>query len=273
MGYSAYVICDCYQKGKTIDPPHKEYFRFDDEGMYLEIPDEIWDQDEETAFSLQKEFSQWLSNSCEHDDMEIAHERLYNACGSGSFYSFIGEEGGKKKFPVLTKYLPRLNGGILPASKAAAALHELEVLESNFTVNERVVLIETKSGVTLASTMSDKPFLVMAASMHCLFIDGDGFSVVPAEYWYDIKREVLMSSSRFIQHSIGIGQYRYTDINTGKSIVCTHNIYPMRGLEPIIDYEFSVVKEPYYEWEHSVIKALEKLAQASLKTGNPIHWC
>lgn len=46
MSYSAYVICNCYQNGKTTDPPHKEFLRFDEEGLYLDIPNELWRKDQ-----------------------------------------------------------------------------------------------------------------------------------------------------------------------------------------------------------------------------------
>lgn len=273
MGYSGYVVCDCYQKGKTIDPPHKEYVRFDDDGLYIDIPSEIYDEDEDLGFNMEQEFFEWRNHACEHEDMEMADEWLFNACGIGNFYSFLEEQGGNKKFPVLTRYLPKSNDGILPSSEASAALQELLVLESNFTVKERVTLIEIKSGDVLATSSSDEPLFIECAYKHNFYVDRSGFFIVPNIYGKDRMKFELFRSVNFVQHSRGIGKYTYTDVSTGSSIECTHCLYPMRGLEPIVDYEFEIRYEPDYDWVHDIINSLKILAEASVKTSNPVHWC
>jgi len=82
----------------------------------------------------------------------------------------------------------------------------------------------------------------------------------------------LFRSTNFVQHSLGIGRYTYTDASTGSSIECSHCIYPMRGPEPIKDYEFEIRIEPEYDWIGEIINSLKILAEASQKTKNPIHW-
>jgi hypothetical protein len=272
MGYSGYVVCDCYQQGKTIDPPHKEYVRFDKNGLDIYIPKVIMKQGEEIGSVMEDEFCKWRKNACEHEDMILEYESFSNSWGWLDFRTFINDSGGQLKFPVLTKYLPVTSGGILRVSLAPAILKELALLEALRPVQERFTLIEIKSGDVIATSISDEPLFINCASKHNFYLDGSGFFIVPNIYGKDRMKMELFRSRNFIQHSNGIGNYRYTDLSTDNSIECTHCIYPMRGHEPMMDYEFEIRYEPDYDWVHEIINSLKILAKASVKTGNPVHW-
>ncbi len=271
MSYHGYVHCNCYQTGKVADPPCKEFFRFDVGGMYLKIPSELYESDRERAFAMEREFTAWLDHSCEHRGMVICNEWLFNSSGCDLFYTCLGEKGREKNFPVLHKYLPRVNDGILPASMAKVALQELAALEKECTVRERVILAEKETGEQIASTLSGIPLFLMQANHHCFFLDADGVMVVPSENWYEPKKEILFCSRHFIQGQNFPGKHPFTDVKTGRSIQCTNNLYPLRGI-PETDHELIVYLEPDYDPGHVAILALKRLAVASLTTGNPIHW-
>lgn len=53
----------------------------DDEGPYLEIPNEIWERDREEVFKMDAAFDEWKRTACEHKDMELASEYLSNISG------------------------------------------------------------------------------------------------------------------------------------------------------------------------------------------------
>ncbi|KAF0200138.1 MAG: hypothetical protein FD170_3733 [Bacteroidetes bacterium] len=273
MEYTGYVVCDCYQKGKTLDPPHKEYVRFDKKGLHIYIPKEIMKQEKKVGSEMEADFYKWKTNACEHEDMVLEEEYFSNSWGWSDFRTFINDSGGKLKFPVLTKYLPKTCGGILRASRANEILKELALLEALRPVRERVTLIEIKSGDVLATSSSDEPLFMSTAYKHNFYLDRSGFFIVPNIYGKDRMKFELFRSVNFVQHSRGIGKYTYTDVSTGSSIECTHCLYPMRGLEPIVDYEFEIRYEPDYDWVHDIINSLKILAEASVKTGNPVHWC
>lgn len=273
MGYSGYVVCDCYQQGKTIDPPHKEYVRFDRNGLDIYIPKEIMKKDKDIGSGIEEEFYKWKKSSCEHEDMILEYESFSNSWGWFDFRTFINDSGGLLKFPVLTKYLPVASEGVLRVSLARAILKELTLLEALRPVQERVTLIEIESGEVLASSSSDEPLFITTASKHNFYLDGSGFFIVPNIYDKDRMKMELFRSTNFVQHSLGIGKYTYTDIITGNKIECTHCLYPMRGHEPLVDYEFEIRYEPDYDWVHDIIHSLKILAEASVKTGNPVHWC
>jgi hypothetical protein len=272
MDYEAFVVCDCYQQGKTTDPPYKEYVRFDKKGLNIYIPKAIWKQDKEIGSGMEAEFYTWRMNACEHEDMELELEFFSSSWAWFDFMSFIKEAGGEKKFPVLIKYLPVASGGILRASLAPAILKELSLIDTLRTVKERFTFVEKESGDVLATSSSDEPLFIMCAYKHNFYLDKSGFFIVPNIYGKDRMKMELFRSTNFVQHSLGIGKYTYTDISTGCSIECTHCIYPMRGLEPIVDYEFEIRREPDYDWVDEIINSLKILAEASQKTKNPIHW-
>lgn len=272
MGCSGYVVCDCYQRGKTVDPPHKEYVRFDKEGLDIFVPKKIGKRDKEVKSRMEEEFYDWKTNSCEHEDMILEYESFPNSWGWFDFNTLLVEAGGKLKFPFLTKYLPVASGGILRASLAPAILKELALLEVLIPVQERVTLLEIETGDVIATSLCDKPFFINCASRHNFYVDGSGFFIVPNISGKDRMKTELFRSTNFVQQRMGIGKYTYTDVISGNSIECTHFLYPKCGPEPLYDYKFETRIEPECDWVQEIINSLKVLAEASVKTGNPVHW-
>jgi hypothetical protein len=276
MSYSAYVICNCYKDGKTIEPPHKEFLRFDEDGLYLDIPNELWEKDEEKVYQMVADFAEWKQTACEHEEMELASEYLSNISGMGAFRHIVRELGGKAKFPILTEYLPTANGGVLPSEYAQQALDELLLLEKEHTTEEKVVLIEKSTGSLKASVSSDTYwfFVFTAYNKNTYGIDKEGFFILENVKEKGEERSYIMfRSNNFIQQTISQDRYKFIDIPSGESYECTVKLHPDED-EATDNYEFEVQTERVEianEYEY-MNEPLKRLAKASILSGNPIHW-
>lgn len=222
MSYSAYVVCNCYKDGKTIEPPHKEYLRFDEEGLYLDIPSEIWAKDIEKVHQMDEDFNEWERTACEHEEMKLADEYLSNILGMMAFRYLVQELIGKDKLPILAQYLPTANGGILPSEFAQQALDELFLLEKEQTAEEKVMLIEKSTGKLKTSVNSEtyRFFVFTAYNRNTYGLDKDGFFILEnvnkngEEISY-----IVFRSNNFIQRTISKKYYKLIDIPSGKRYV------------------------------------------------------
>lgn len=276
MSYSAYVICNCYKDGKTKEPPHREFLRFDEDGLYLDIPNELWEKDEEKVYQMDADFDEWKRTACEHEEMELAGEYLSIISGMGAFRHIVSELGGKNKFPILTEYLPTANGGILPSEFAQQTLDELLLLENEHTTEEKVVLTEKSTGNLKASVSSDTYwfFVFTAYNKNTYGIDKDGFFILENVKDKDEELSYIMfRSNNFIQQTISKDLYKFIDIPSGESYDCSVKLHPNEE-EATDEYEFEVKIERVgiaSEYEY-MIKPLKRLAKASILSGNPIQW-
>ena len=276
MSYSAYVICNCYKDGKTSEPPHKEFLRFDNDGLYLDIPDELWEKDEDKVYQMEAEFDTWKRTACEHEEMELASESLSNISGMSAFRHIVRELGGKDKYPILTEYLPTKNGGVLPSEFAQQLLDELLLLEKEKSIEEKVVLTEKSTGSLKASVNSDTHWLFVFTpyNKNNYGIDKDGFFILENvnEKGKEISY-VMFRSNNFIQQTISKDRYKFIDILTRKSFECSVKLHPNQE-DATDEYEFEVRIERVGiadEYEY-MIEPLKRLAKASIISGNPIHW-
>ncbi|HXB05614.1 MAG TPA: hypothetical protein VNW04_00820 [Puia sp.] len=276
MSYSAFVICNCYKGGKTTEPPYKKYMSIDDEGIYLDIPSELWKKNEDLCYKMDKEFDEWKRTACEHKDMNAAFEYLSNMSGMAAFRYIVQKLGGKYKFPILAEYLPTANGGILPTESADQLLQELKELENEPAPEELVLLQEMSSGEVKASVSSDnsKIFVYAAHNKNSYGIDKDGFFILEnmKENYRDVSK-ITFRSINFLQQTISKNIYKFVDIPTTESYICSAKLHPDQE-EAATDFEFIVIKRKYAvadEYQY-VIEPLKKLAAASLMTGNPIIW-
>lgn len=274
MSYSAYVVCDCFREGKTTPPPHQKYLRFDEDGLYIDIPDELWSESE--AAQMESEFNNWKDTACEHDEMDFAFESLCNNYGMVAFRHIIRTYGGQEKFPILSDYLPSANGGVLPSNFAEQALDELLLLEQETSYEEKIILNEKESKDVLASINADTHhFLVYSAyNKYAYGIDGEGFFILENKNNKNIT-SVIFRSNHFIQKHIRSNHYQFIDIASGKYFECNTKLYPNE--EKNISkhqYEFSVQREKVdIASEYSyIIEPLKRLLKASIITNNPIHW-
>ncbi|MDO6433647.1 hypothetical protein Q4E93_23755 [Flavitalea sp. BT771] len=276
MSYSAFVNCNCYTDGKTAAPPYKEFISFDDEGVYLEITSEMWKKNEELCYKMDKEFDEWKRTACEHKDMNAAYEYLSNMSGMAAFKHIVHKLGGKDKFPILTEYLPTVNGGTLPAGFANKLLQELEDLGNETTPEEFVSLQEKSTGDLKASVKSDSReiFVYTANNKINYGIDKDGFFILQNKKKYNgVVPKIVFRSINFLQQTISKSVYRFIDIPTTKSFECSVKLHPDEE-NVAIEFEFIVIKKKNAianEYQY-ILEPLRKLAIASLLTGNPIIW-
>lgn len=105
MTYHGFVICNCYQNGFTEKPPHEQYVVFNDDGLDIEIPNEIFEKEPDRYFEMDQEFRWWKEESCDHIEMELCSEFLG---GSSEVYAFnrVVNILGADKYPILSRLLP-----------------------------------------------------------------------------------------------------------------------------------------------------------------------
>ena len=277
MSYSAFVICNCYKDGKTEDPPYKEFVQFDEDSLNLNIPDKIEGKRPKNTYQMYGEFDKWIQTACEHKDMELAYEYLSNNSGMSAFRHIIKKLNINGKYSVLAKYLPTANGGILPAQFASQALDELALLEKEPFLEETVVLSEKSTSYVIASVNTDTYWLfVFSGPKYSYGIDKDGFFIL--EYVEENGKEVsylVFRSMNFIQQKVSDDNYMFIDIPTGKRFTHSISLYiPNQRNEVGNSYEYEVkITHISVANEYSyMIEPLRRLAEASVDSGNPIHW-
>lgn len=276
MSYSAYVICNCYKDGITSEPPYKEFLRFDEEGLYLDISNEIWEKDQVKAYKMEAEFDKWKRTACRHEEMELADEYLSNIAGMSEFRRIVNKLTGEDKFSVLREYLPTANGGNLPSEFAQQALDELLVLENEHTTEEKIFLTEKATDSLKASVSTDAYWLFVftANNKNTYGIDKEGFFILEN---VKVNNEELsyikFRSKNFVQQMISKDHYRFIDVASGRDFACTVKLHPYEE-EVTGDYEFKAEIRHVRissEFEY-IIEPLKRLAKASILSGNPIHW-
>jgi hypothetical protein len=273
MSYSAFVNCTCFQKGKTTPPPHQEYVQFADDGLNINLPSELLDDNEDLYFEMYSEFDKWRSTACPHEDMEYCYENLSNISGMAAFRSFIHQ---KDNFPVLKKFLPNSNGGCMPAIMAKELLTELEILENQNEVENKIYLIQ-KNNNNIIAICNEDDFTIFAFfdKVYKYGLDANGFFMLRTdiENNEEVHYEVFRSKYFSIRKSNLSGDIVVVDEKTARryrsGMVLTN---PGENSEQVyyIVEKRQVETNNYYQY---LIEPLKKLAQASLETGNAIHWC
>lgn len=272
MSFSAYVICNCYKDGKTTEPPYKEYLTTNEDEIAIHLPNPIWD-DEDLYLKMHNEFDEWKSTACEHPEMDFSFEHLTNNSGMSAFRHMIHRFGGIEKYPILTQYLPTTNEGTLPAECAHKALQELNLLELENTLEQLVILKEKSQGIIIAAGSIDKYHPFIFNGPFTFAIHKNVFFILE-----NVKNDekqtfnILFQSTHFSQE-IWNDSYKYIDKQTGHSFKCPVQLHPIED-ECLTNYDFLVTFEQHtiaYEYGY-LLEPLKKLANASIITGNPIHW-
>lgn len=278
MGYDAYVLCNCYKEGKTVEPPYKEYVVSDEDGIFIHVPEEIWEEDKDKYYSIRAAFDEWKETACEHEDMDLASERIANSAGMGHFRYILEKLGGENRFPVLSEYLPTFNGGILPAEFSQKALDELLMLENEPEPEEKVVLFEKSTGKSIATVNSDTYWLFIYTPYNTKFgIDKDGFFILETVTGNDKQTAsyIVFHSKNFIQKKISEDCYEFIDIHSGKIYKSARDLYFDREKSGASEFEFEtrIEKVTIAEDYNYIIKPLKKVFEASIQSGNSVYWC
>lgn len=272
MGYDAYVRCNCFEEGETTTPPcPKEFIKEDDlEYLYLSIS---YDDDPE----LVNAFDKWTHNeACEHKDMEICSERLANASGMSAFRTII-QQLGIEKYPIITKHLPKSNGGHLPFKLANAMKHELKSLKQEVSDESLVVLNELTLNRRIQSTNSNYslPFVFSGYNKLNYIISRNGFKVIRNKNFLGKKyTKELFVSKKFTQKKLGDKKYLFEDYDSKCVYESSINIFPDKNQnDDFFEFEVTEIKTAIADEYAYIIEPLLKLTKASLETGNPIIWC
>ena len=282
MSYGAYVICRCYQDGKTSKPPYQEYVKFDKDGFYLDYPspnDDASEEEWDAYFEKESEFEQWKENACPHKEMEQAYESIANSMGMGEFRHFIEINGGNQQFPILSKGLPKANGGIMSTEDAQKAFDELQMLKRLNVAMDKIVLREKESQAMVMIGDYDQPIpFAFFDKDKMFFLNNQGFYILErmeengAENHYVLFHATQFYTLFVEEHKIAFCKY---DENNQLEV-----FYASMGLRDAKQSkgertDFEVVKETVHgaDYWSSVIDSLEIVFKASIETKNPVHWC
>lgn len=275
MSYSGFVICRCYQDGKTSKPPYEEYVVFDENGLNFDYPypekDENWDD----FYQKDNAFEDWKSNSCQHEEMEYVDEFLSNSSGMAAFRNALQQSGGMDKFPTIITALPTCNGGCMPADKAKKVLEELESFEKCNQKQTKIYLKNKETENVIAICEEDSYSIVALFDKDYRYaLDKNGFFILHRE----IENEEELHYEVFRSKNFRI----VNDAEKKTTIIEENSIQRFRGGIPmeenieypsVQNYSIEIKEEQLSDYCSYITKPLRKLLQASIATGNPIHWC
>jgi hypothetical protein len=275
MSFSGHVVCNCYKEGRTTEPPHREYVKIDYDGLYVELPTQLYREDEERYFKMHDEFDDWKSRACEHANMELADEYLCNISGMFDFRRLLSELEEEGNFSILKTYLPKHNEGILPLEFVSEALAELKALEECTQTEEKISLIVKNTNEIIANTIANHQRLFKFNSDYTFGLNREkGFFIYANKKDNDFHSDnIKFSSWNFAQHKSSQKSYLFSDMTIGTTLDCPLNLQP-RACDPNDQYEFEVKIETVSIINHYsyIIGPLKKLIDASILSRNPICW-
>lgn len=280
MSYSSFVVCRCYQDGKTSVPPFAELVVLDEDGLSLNISETDLHTDEDWAlyFEKQNQFDAWKNTACPHEAMEYAKAWLANGMGMAGFKSYLYSQGGTEVFPILLQELPSANGGCMSASQAEKALDELRYLKELKVPMEKIVLREkeTQNIIMIGDYEDTIPFAFFDTNKK-MILDNRGFFIVETKEVAGVENDyILFQATEFSTVVAEEKRIAYCD-HQAKSLRIGSYFPVQLGEHKPVETEtaYEVVKEIYQSdsyWKY-IIEALEKICIAAVETQNPVHWC
>ena len=169
MGLDAFEHCRCWQDGLATPCP-VEPVGIDEEGCLALLLQ--WEGNE----AAHRTFDAWQAEACPHKAMEQASEHVSNWAGVRLFQQAL-RAAGPERFPTLATALPNLNGGSLPADRAAVALAELDAFVRTDRVIDEVELVDEATGRVLMPYVEVYRGVFMYGPGFQAGVDPDGFFV------------------------------------------------------------------------------------------------
>ncbi len=282
MGLDASVMCGCFAKGLTTDPPFpREWLRVDEEGYMHVVPDH-----DRLAFSI------WIQSCCPHPRFDYAWEHIANWSGFRLFQDAM-ERAGWERFPTLRAELPEVNGGLALPSASALALQELEEFRGLGALGTNACLVDSTTGEALYEHIGPYEGIFI--------LDGrTGVDVGVGEFTFFIRdRETgvdLFRSARFRQtlldHDLHPyddepGRVEYFDPDTGEKYTGRTAVsgeaipwpdgrmqddrHRVRFDHPAgLHVEAREIRPGDFA---PILDPLARVFRASVETGNPVRWC
>jgi len=285
MGLDATVMCSCIKKGLIIPCEFKDIFEIDEEGYpSLTI-------DYEGNELIHQKFDEWIANSCPHEDMEMAYERISNWYGVRVFQNTLFNLNKNNRFETLLSEIPEANGGVTTPINARKMLEELNIFLTFDTFSKKHVLVNEQSSEEIWEYVPQyEGRMILSGSEGVnLGIDENGFFIETD------KGMELFRSNRFKQNlnnrgiteRHGSAEVQYTDLNDGSTFTCSSAISGKQiqwddgnweNEKGQVRFEYpenfkTEVKEREPGEFRYIIEPLKIICEASIETDNPIRWC
>ncbi|MCX6252373.1 MAG: hypothetical protein NTX61_16695 [Bacteroidetes bacterium] len=283
MSYGGYVKCNCYEEGKTSEPPFKEFVRIiPDYGPALKYPEHI-----KNTSRMNTKFMDWRSSACPHSDFNYASIRFNDFPGFESVYEYIAEKKYDEDFecvnlfPILYQYLPDGYEDKIPIIDVLPFMNELLAFQEITEKRKFVVFNGMNPDKIIAVTNYGYPRVIAYDAKYAGGIDDNGFFITKAFHGHidrNYEMNIVFRSSFFSQSTHLVYGFVITDISTGKEFITSFHILQqiMEGNIPDIKkkliFRVSIEEIPITRLCRDFIDSLIKLCAASLETGNPVVW-
>ncbi|MEV0429141.1 hypothetical protein [Micromonospora sp. NPDC050495] len=258
MGLDAFVYCRCWQDGLATPCPVGPVGYDEDGWLALLRP---WKGNQ----AAHATFDAWLKGACPHQAMEQATEHVSNWAGVRLFQQAL-RTAGTERFPTLATALPGVNGGSLPADRAAVALAELDAFARADRIADEVELIDEATGRVLMQYVE---------SYHGVFMFGPGFQAgVDPDGFFVLDRAdppaTLFRASRFTQRPLPGDRVEFTV--GGARTVLTMRTVGEHGEPPPERLAVRTRSRSGDDFAY-LVEPLRRLCAAAVATGNPVRWC
>ena len=274
MGISASVMCNCYRDGITTPCPFPTQFVADPSTM----PGLEWEEppDEKIAEEAIAKLRVWLSNCCEHPNMNFANEFIASWKGYQGFTDAL-EALDRSRFKTLLSQLPDGDDGITTPDVARVMLTELDDLANLQASIKHAVLVDDERDdiISMGSNILQGALAVDPNTGLDIGFNESGFFV--RDRW-ELNR-ILFQSTHFEQRLImpETLQVEYVDIESkrhfrcntpfGKSSIGADGLPRMVFVRMRVDLIASTENRFAY-----TIEPLRRVLNAAIETGNPVRW-
>ncbi|MET7470396.1 hypothetical protein ACFYON_01215 [Micromonospora sp. NPDC005686] len=259
MGLDAFVYCRCWQDGLATPFPVGPV-GYDEDGCLALL--QPW----EGNAAAHDAFCAWMSgDACPHPDMALVSECVSNWSGVRLFQQ-ASRAAGEHRFPTLAAALPDVNGGSLPADRAAVALAELDAFAGTARITDEVELIDEATGRVLMQYVEDYRGLFMYGPGFQAGVDPDGFFVLDRAD----PPVTLFRATRFTQRPLPGGRVEFTVGGTRTTVA----MRPVGGHgEPPPERLAVRTRSRSGDDFAYLVEPLRRLCAASVASGNPVMWC